>query len=441
MMFRRSVSGQNDEGWLGWAHRNHHSLEDAQTLDALVDRYGDARVVMLGEATHGTSEFYEWRHRISQRLIEDKGFSFICVEGDWPDCYAINRYVKNFQSAGASAHNVLYDFKRWPTWMWANHEILGLVDWLRARNDDFPADQRTGFYGLDVYSLWDSLEAVHHYLEHHAPQSTGAAQRAFECFEPYGQDIQAYARATALVPTTCEQEVVELLSEVRRSRDVAQDGNESHFDAEQNALTARNAEHYYRTMVRGGAQSWNIRDHHMMETLERLLAFHGPGAKAIVWAHNTHVGDARATDMARSSMVNIGQLARERFAPEEVALVGFGTDRGTVIAGDEWGAPMRRMTLPKAQPGSFEDEFGSLPPALFFVEEAREKAELLAPRGHRAVGVVYRPQWESRHQYVPTVLPLRYDAFLNIPVTAALSPLHLPPHRDHELPETYPFGE
>ena len=439
---RRWIAPQErHQPWAEWARQHHRRLDDTTSVDEFVERYGDARIIMLGEATHGTAEFYEWRRWLSQRLIDEKGFSFLCVEGDWPDCYAVNRYVKHFRDAGVSAYNVLHDFKRWPAWMWANLEVVRLAEWLRVRNDAVPMHDRVGFYGLDVYSLWDSLDVVVDYLRKHVPERLEAARRAVACFEPYGHDIQAYARATALVPRSCEREVTALLSEVRGSREAFADGAEGFFDAEQNALIARNAEHYYRAMVRGGPQSWNVRDTHMMETLERLLAFHGPDSKAIVWAHNTHVGDARATDMAQSDMVNLGQLARERFGADDVALIGFGTHHGSVIAGDEWGAPMRRMTVPEARRGSFEDAFAGLPPALMFLEPARDEPELLEALGHRAIGVVYRPRWESPYQYVPTVLPLRYDAFIHVPVTSALHPLHLPPRPDEELPETYPFGE
>ena len=288
-------------------------LDSAADLDPLIDAIGDARIVLLGEATHGTAEFYTWRTKISQRLIAEKGFSFIGVEGDWPDCYRVNRYVKWMREAGRSAEDVLHAFARWPTWMWANREVVELVEWLRDHNHRRPTETQVGFYGLDVYSLWESMAAVVDYLERVDPDAARTARRAYSCFDPYYEDAQAYARATtALVPASCEAEAVAMLRDLRaRAPSYPDDGNDAFFNAEQNALIARNAERYYRTMVQGGPTSWNVRDYHMVETLDRLVAHHGPTAKAIVWEHNTHVGDARFTDMVRHGMVNVGQLVRE----------------------------------------------------------------------------------------------------------------------------------
>src|SRR5436305_11679039 len=343
------------------ARRQTRPLRDASDLDPLLDRIGDARYVLLGEASHGTSEYYTWRAELSKRLIREKGFSFIAVEGDWPDCYRVNRYGKNYPNSGANAHDVLHAFERWPTWMWANEEIVELVEWLRRYNDQrrLADDRKIGFYGLDVYSLWDSMRAVVEYLERIDPGLAAGARRAYRCFEPYGEDEQEYARATYLVPTPCEDEAVSVLRTLRgRAPAYAQDGREAFFNAEQNAFVATNAELYYRTMVRGGSQSWNIRDHHMVDTLGRLMAHHerfNPGAKAIVWEHNTHIGDARFTNMANVGMVNVGQLVRQANDEDGVVLVGFGSHRGTVITGDEWGAPMQRMRVPEARAGSWED--------------------------------------------------------------------------------------
>ncbi len=239
-------------------------LRSAADLDLLLERIGDARYVLLGEASHGTHEYYAWRTAISCRLIEEKGFSFLAVEGDWPDCYRVNRYIKNYPDSGESARDVLHAFERWPTWMWANAEIVELTEWLRRHNVDLPEAKRIGFYGLDVYSLWDSLYQVLGYLGKHAPSVLPAARRAFQCFEPYGEDVQEYARATSWIDASCEEDVVSLLAELRRlPQPFPQDGRESRFNAEQNALVVQNAEHYYRTMVRGGPDSWNIRYHHM----------------------------------------------------------------------------------------------------------------------------------------------------------------------------------
>ncbi len=331
-------------------------LQGARDLAPLLRRIGDARFVLLGEASHGTSEYYTWRAVISERLIREKGFSFIAVEDDWPDCYRVNRYVKELPGAGDSARAVLHAFERWPTWMWANEEVVALTEWLRGHNGGLREDRQVGFYGLDVYSLWDSLYQVMTYLHRADPSALPAAWRAFRCFEPYGEDEQKYARATAFVPNSCEREVVDLLAQVRaRAPKHRDDGREAYFEAEQNALLVRNAESYYRAMLHGGPESWNLCDRHMADTLDRLVRYHGSAAKEIVWEHNTHVGDARFTDMADDGMFNVGQLARQRHEAEGVVLVGFGSYQGEVIAARGWDEPMRRMSIPPARQGSWED--------------------------------------------------------------------------------------
>jgi erythromycin esterase len=418
-----------------------HELTGADDLDSLLDRIRDAKYVLLGEASHGTSEYYTWRARISQRLVREKGFSFIAVEGDWPDCYRVNRYVKGYGGAGESAGEVLEAFECWPTWMWANWETVALAEWLRRHNEALPAEARVGFYGLDVYSLWESLAAVMGYLEQTDPDALETARRALRCFEPYGEDPQDYAQATALVSASCEREVVDLLSELRRKQRGYPDDPGARFDAEQNARAVVGAECYYRAMVRGGPESWNVRDRHMVETLQNLMAHHGPEAKAIVWEHNTHVGDARATDMAEDGMVNVGQLVREKHSQNGVVLVGFGSYRGSVIAGDSWGAPMKRMEVPEAKEGSWKEAFhrAGRRSALLITEQLNRNAAAFDRRGHRAIGVVYHPGYEGFGNYVPTVLPERYDAFLYLEETEALHPLHLE-SQNAKPPETYPWG-
>jgi erythromycin esterase-like protein len=412
-------------------------------LDPLLERIGDVRFVLLGEASHGTAEYYNWRARLSRRLIEEKGFSFIAVEGDWPDCYRVNRYVKALPDAGASAREVLHAFERWPTWMWANEEVVRLTEWLRRHNEGLAEGRQVGFYGLDVYSLWDSLYQVMGYLQRNHPEALPAARQAFRCFERYGEDVQEYARATVLVPTSCEDEVIGLLQELRRrAQEFPDDGREALFMAEQNALVVKNAEAYYRAMVHGGPESWNIRDRHMTETLERLVQHHGPDARAIIWEHNTHIGDARFTDMADEGEVNVGQLVRERHGDEGVVLVGFSSHRGSVIAGREWEARMEVMDVPPARPGSWEDVLhqAGADDRLLIFSEMDATRELMRRRGHRAIGVVYQPEYEQYGNYVPTVLPGRYDALLYIDETHALHPLHMRARAEGEVPETYPSG-
>ncbi|MES2521076.1 MAG: erythromycin esterase family protein [Gemmatimonadota bacterium] len=421
-------------------------LKSDDDLDPLIERLGRARVFLLGEATHGTHEFYDWRARITKRLIAEHGFSFVAVEGDWPDCYRVNRYVKGYEGIATSAHETLDAFDRWPTWMWANRDVEEFVEWLRHLNDNAVTTGRVGFYGLDVYSLWDSMREVVEYLERVDPPAAHEARKAYSCFEPFHGDEQAYARATAMVPTSCEDEAITMLQAMRaRAPQYANDGMDAFFDAEQNALVAANAERYYRTMVRGGSASWNVRDRHMTETLERLMAHHGDGAKAIVWEHNTHIGDARYTDMRRAGMVNVGQLARERWDSEAV-LVGFGTGRGTVLAADEWGMPVRVLGVPPAPEDSWEgllhDAGGGRDLLLLFDgSDDGGVTGLDKPIGHRAIGVVYDPAYERYGNWVPSIVPRRYDAFVYIEQSRALVSLH---GDDRSAvvsePETFPSG-
>ena len=424
-----------------------HPLRDPADLDPLLERIGDARVVLLGEATHGTREFYTWRTAITKRLIEEAGFDFVAVEGDWPDCYKVNRFVKGYPGSAATAELALSTFRRWPTWMWANREVQELVAWMEWYNQGRPEGDKAGFYGLDVYSLWDSLRAVMRYLrERGDPAALEAARRAVRCFEPFGEEAQEYARHTALVPEGCRGPVVNLLRELRVRVPTGEgDGRDAFFVAEQNALVVKHAEEYYRAMVLSDESSWNVRDRHMAETLERLLAFTGPGARAVVWEHNTHVGDARHTDMAAAGEVNLGQLARERYGEKGAVLVGFGTHQGAVIAGREWGAPWEEMRVPPGRPGSWEDvvhrAFGGEDRLVLFGPVS--SPGLTEWRGHRAIGVVYRPQYEQYGNYVPTVLPRRYDAFLYVDRTAAVRPLFpatLELEAEEEAPETFPTG-
>ena len=418
-------------------------LRDSHDLDPLPERIGQACYVLLGEASHGTAEYYTWRTIISQRLIEEKGFSFIAVEGDWPDCYRVNRFVRGLADSSQNARDVLHNFERWPTWMWANHEVLALICWMREHNGGVPEAERVGFYGLDVYSLWDSLYRVMAFLHKSRPELLPAAQLAFGCFEPYGEDVQDYARATRWLDTSCEDEVVSLLTELRQAhRGIPSGDREAQFDAEQNAWVVRNAEHYYRTMVRADAESWNIRDRHMVQTLERLMQHHGDRAKGIVWEHNAHIGDARYTDMSEEGMVNVGQLVREGHASDDVVLVGFSSFQGSVIAGRAWESPLERMQAPPARAGSWEsvlhDAFAVDKLLIFGAED--QDGPLATRRGQRAIGVVYHPEYEGGN-YVPTVLPRRYDALLYLDQTQALHPLHeVVPREEGEVPETYPAG-
>lgn len=430
--------------WAPAVRRAALPLRHADDLDPLLHRVGSARLVLIGEASHGTSEFYRWRAELTRRLVTEKEFSFVGVEGDWPDCHTVHCSVVDATGAPDDPREALAAFARWPRWMWANEEVVEFTRWLRGHNDALPPQLRVGFHGLDVYSLWESLRAVLGYLAEHEPDHLPAARAALRCFEPYGEDPQFYALARRLVPETCEPEVVALLRELRdpgSSGRTSAGALDERFIAAQNAEVAADAERYYRAMVRGGTESWNVRDCHMADTLDRLLRRYGPDAKAVVWEHNTHVGDARATDMAAAGMTNVGQLARERHAEDGVVLVGMGTHRGSVIASDRWGGPVRRMPVPPARSGSLEallhEATGGEDAA--FVLSADREGWSGAVLDHRAIGVVYHPESERRGNYVPTVWGRRYDAFLYCDQTTALRPLHSVEQRDTEL-ETYPTG-
>ncbi|WP_435146881.1 erythromycin esterase family protein [Halobaculum sp. P14] len=416
------------------------TLSGPADLDGLARRLADEDVVLIGEASHGTSEFYRWRAHLTARLIREHGFDFVAVEGDWTSCYEANRFVKGLPDSGETVREVMDAFGRWPTWMWANWEMVEFFEWLELHNREFASDD-VGFYGLDVYSLFESMDAVVEYLEETNPEAAEHAREAYRCFEPYGTDAQEYARSLRMVPASCEEDVVDVLTELREEAAAAEPTHdEDAFSAEQNALVAKNAEAYYRALVSGDTDSWNVRDEHMADTLDRLVEHHGGDAQAVVWAHNTHVGDARATDMEGKGRLNIGQLARERFGDDDVKLVGFGSYEGSVVAGDEWGAPMETMDVPAAKDGSYEDVFHRAggDDRLLYTDRIADDDALSEPRGHRAIGVVYHPQWESGN-YVPTDLRRRYDAFIHVDESQALHPLELHPDRER-VPELYPTG-
>ncbi|HEY0828064.1 MAG TPA: erythromycin esterase family protein [Bacilli bacterium] len=402
-------------------------LKSMDDIDPLIEAIGEARYVLLGEATHGTAEFYTLRTEISKRLIGQKNFKFIAVEGDWPSCYSLNRYIKNKEGQQTAIQDVmLREFNRWPSWMWANRETVELCRWLAKTNLGLQQGDKIGFYGLDVYSLWESMEEIIRYLESIGSDEVESAKRAYQCFEPFRKDSEQYALSASFLSETCEDEVVQLLIKMQDNREKVK-GNkdkEAGLAAELNALVAVDAEKYYRSMVRGGPDSWNIRDRHMVEALDRLMKFHGPEAKVIVWEHNTHIGDARATDMKNEGLINVGQLLREKHTKDQVFSVGFGTQRGTVIAAKEWGAPFETMDVPEAKQGSWEDLLHRAGEHDKFIIFKEEDPVFHFTLDHRAIGVVYRAKHEWGN-YVPTVLSERYDAFVYVDRSHALHPLVL----------------
>ncbi|MGD6965944.1 erythromycin esterase family protein [Rossellomorea vietnamensis] len=401
------------------------AYESERDLDKILQEIGDSRIVLLGEASHGTSEYYKIRTELSKRLIEEKGFNIIAVEGDWPASQSVNKYIKGNDET-ANPQDVLQSFKRWPTWMWANEEVVELISWLKEFNAKKASKQKAGFYGIDVYSLWESMEEVIRYLENTNSPDLEKAKKAFSCFEPFNKEPQEYAVSAGYLGEDCTEEIVGLLSTIRANKKDFAESHEQELNLEVNAMVAANAEHYYRAMVSNDEKSWNIRDEHMVEALNAVMKFYGEEAKVIVWEHNTHVGDARATDMMEAGMTNVGQIVREQNPKEDVYIVGFGTHRGTVIASEEWGVNLEKMEVPPAQRGSWEDamhQAGNYNQLLLFNDENRKLFH--SPLGHRAIGVVYRPQYEQYGNYVPSIMSERYDAFIYIDETNALQPLEL----------------
>ncbi|MFL6333929.1 MAG: erythromycin esterase family protein [Pyrinomonadaceae bacterium] len=428
-------------------------LDGAGTdYDSLVHLVGDARFVLLGEATHGTHEFYRERAEITKRLITENGFTAVAAEADWPDAFRVNRYVRGI-SDDKDADKALSGFKRFPTWMWRNTVVQDFIEWLREYNDSLPAGAaKVGFYGLDLYSLYTSIEAVLGYLDKIDPDAARRARHRYSCFEHYGEDTQAYGYAATFGMTeSCEREVVNQLVELRRnatdyaSRDgrVAQD---EFFFAEQNARLVKNAEEYYRSMFRGRVESWNLRDRHMAETLDALvthLSSQGHKSRVAVWEHNSHLGDARATYMGDIGELNVGQLVRQRYGREAV-LVGFTTYTGAVTAASDWDHPAERKRVRPALPGSYESLFHEVGTQNFLLtlrDGGQVSSALRGPRLERAIGVIYLPRTERQSHYFDARLPVQFDAVIHLDETRALEPLERHARWEAgEPPETFPFG-
>jgi protein-L-isoaspartate(D-aspartate) O-methyltransferase len=407
-------------------------------LEPLLRRIGDARIVLLGESTHGTSEFYRMRERISRELIEQKNFSFIAIEGDWPDAARIDHHVRGSLHPAAQ----WTAFARFPTWMWRNQEMRGFVDWLHAHNAQ--AAGQVAFHGLDLYSLYASIRSVLSYLDEVDPPTAKVARQRYGCLTPWQSNPATYGHA-ALTNRyeTCEHAVISTLTDLLRKRPMyaARDG-ERFFDATQNAHLIANAERYYRTMYYGSRAAWNLRDHHMFDTLKRLLHFHGPDSKAIVWAHNSHVGDSAATEMSLRGEFNIGRLCRQEFG-DAVYTIGFGTNGGTVAAASDWDAPMQIKAVRPGLAGSYEKLFHETGLARFLLPLARGSSPAVAqglsvPRLERAIGVIYRPETERQSHYFDAVLARQFDEYIWFDQTRAVTALKA--EEVEGLPDTYPFG-
>jgi protein-L-isoaspartate(D-aspartate) O-methyltransferase len=419
-----------------------HEMEDVR-LEPLLERIGDAHVVLLGEATHGTSEFYRMRARISRELITRKGFNMIAVEADWPDMSLVDQQIRGWEGVALRAPA----FSRFPRWMWRNVEMQGFIHWLSKHNqgmDDF--SRRVSIHGLDVYSLYNSIGVVLDYLERVDPAAAQTARIRYGCLTPWERDPATYGRAavTARIES-CENEVVEMLEDLLRQRmPYARHDGTAFFDAAQNARVVQNAERYYRVMYLGSRESWNLRDQHMFDTLGYLMAERGEDSKAIVWAHNSHVGNASATEMGLRGEFNIGQLVREEYG-DDAFLLGFGTDHGTVAAASNWDEAMQRMEVRPSHADSYERLCHETGHPAFLLPLGRTagagvRDALFEPHLERAIGVIYRPETELLSHYFQASLPLQFDEYVWIDESRAVEPLPSHGPEGSEVPETYPFG-
>jgi erythromycin esterase-like protein len=444
-----TTTGIRDAELLGEAvHRMHGTSQD---YDPLMEQIGDARLVLLGEASHGTQEFYRERALITKRLIVEKGFTAVAVEADWPDAYRVHRYVSGAVTPDRSAASALRGFTRFPQWMWRNVEILQFVTWLHGHNENRPRFNKVGFYGLDLYSLHTSMAAVLNYLGQTDPAAIGRARYRYACFDHFGEDTQQYGYAAAFgLSKTCEDEAVAQLVDLHRHAEdyLRRDGfvaEDEFFSAEQNARLVQNAERYYRSMFHGRISSWNLRDQHMVETLNALMSHltrRTPAAKIVVWEHNSHLGDARATEVSEAGEINVGQLVRERYGGEAV-LIGFTTYCGTVTAASHWDGATEQKVVRNALPDSYEALFHQvgIPYFLQTWEDARVRDLLAQRRLERAIGVIYLPQTERLSHYFLASLPAQFDAVVHIDQTTAVEPLDTSQAWTHgEVPDTFPSG-
>lgn len=411
------------------------------TLDSLLDRIGESRVVLIGEASHGTSEFYRFRARITRELIERRGFNIVATESDWPDAARVDHYVRDLTTPPSEWRA----FSRFPTWMWRNTDVQEFVEWLRRHNATIPhADARIGFYGLDLYSMYTSIDEVLDYLDRVDPEAADDARERYACLTPWERDPATYGRAAASGRyRECQREVVDILTALmeRRMEYSAHDGN-SFLDAVQNARLVANAEEYYRSIFDGYADSWNLRDTHMFDTLNSLLAHHGENARIVVWEHNSHIGDASATDMTARGQHNVGQLCRQAFG-DDAYLIGMGTHTGTVAAAHDWGGEMQVMDVMPSLAGSWERLCHDTGIPAFTAPVRRHASadlqrRLTEERPERAIGVIYRPDTERASHYFHARLGEQFDEYVWFDKTTAVTPLG---YRELKgAPDTYPFG-
>ncbi len=424
--FAVNASGfDDDEAAISHLKETGIKLSEAADLDPLLERAAGGRLVLLGEASHGTAEYYTWRADISRRLIEEHGFDFVIVEGDWPLAFRVNKHVKHLEDPGVETREAMRHFTRWPQWMWGNREVMELIRWMHRYNANLPVSQRAGFYGMDIYAHEEGIDDVVTFIEQRDPSAARTARNNYRCFTRH-RDMQAYLQMVHRTRDHCGEDIEAVYQLLEENRDAWMAADSVRFvRAWQGSRMVIHAERHIRGNLTRGPESWNHRVEHFYDAARNLLEWYGDDARGIVWAHNTHIGDARATDMRDAGMKNIGQIAREDLGEDQVFAVGFGTYKGEVLAARQWEGSMERMRVPDAIPGSYEYlmQQAGMSPMLMLFDDPDDHQPLLPPRGNRAIGVVYHPERDATQNYVQTILPQRYDAFLFFEETNALTPL------------------
>lgn len=403
----------------------YHKLETENDLDVLINEIGNAKIVLLGEASHGTSEFYTWRAAISKRLIQEKGFNFIAVEGDWTDSYKVNNFIKGEKKDSAEAVSILKEYNRWPTWLWANYETVSLTTWLNNYNQHLSLKQKIGFYGLDVFNIAEAAAEIKPYLSPFDTASTNAVNNFLQCFKTYANDEQKYPASLSIMSNGCGAQSKALLQKIKQSSYSATD--ETIFAMQQNAQVAYDGEMYLRTSKNNAVDAWNLRDDHMVQIITNLLNLYGSNAKAIIWAHNNHVGYAEYATMHWTGKTNVGQLLKNKYGKENVFSIGFGTYNGTVIAAEKWGAAYKITQLANADDSSWEQKMHQLngDNKIILSKDIRNYPNMLRWISQVAVGVLYHP-FQKSGTYSLSVVPNRYDAYIFIDHTNALHPIEVP---------------
>ncbi len=400
-------------------------LSDAADLVPLLERASGHRLVLLGEASHGTSEYYTWRADISRRLIEEYGFDFVIVEGDWPLAFRVNKHVKHLEDPVVETREAMRHFTRWPQWMWGNREVKELISWMHEHNSGLPEPQRAGFYGMDIYAHEEGINDVIAFIEQSDPSAARTARNNYRCFTRH-RDMQAYLQMVHQTRDHCGDDIEAVHQLLEENREAWMAADSLRFvRAWQGSRMVIHAERHIRGNLTRGPESWNHRVEHFYDAARNLLEWYGDDARGIVWAHNTHIGDARATDMRNAGMKNIGQIAREEMGEDQIYAIGLGTYKGEVLAARQWEGSMELMQVPAAIPGSYEHlmQQAGISPMLMLFDNPEEHQPLLQPRGNRAIGVVYHPERDAAQNYVQTIMPLRYNAFLFFEETQALTPL------------------